>query len=445
MMPDINDEKKPKITIRTIFYHNTFVLIFSLVCAIILWFSTTASNTQDRPRAIYDIPITIQLSDAAQAEGIRVFSQSYTAADVSVTGSSLIVNKVTADDISVVATLSPNSTKLSGNTLVTQSIALTAMKNGNTLADYEVASVNPEQITVAYDRYKESTFKIENNVKCTSSADYYVSTPTISDESVVVSGPESAVNKVKRVSVDYNFTEPVTESKKFSYGLTVYDENDKKINLKDNFLTLSVETVDVDIAVLNKQTVDLNVNTLNVPQGFADTRISIDPVSIDIAGDLDTVSKYKTITLPDAVDFSEVNLTNNVFKMEIPMPSSVKNVSNVTEATVTINLNGFKETQIPTTTFKLANVPDNKTVTVITKSLAVDIVGSTAQISRLTSDAVYGNIDMASLSETNGNIDVPVTISISGSTSCWVYGKYSVQVKVEDKKTTQSGSSVSSK
>ncbi|MEG1426729.1 MAG: hypothetical protein RSC76_03480, partial [Oscillospiraceae bacterium] len=60
-----------------------------------------------------------------------------------------------------------------------------------------------------------------------------------------------------------------------------------------------------------------------------------------------------------------------------------------------------------------------------------DVVGSTAQISRLTPASISGTIDMAKMTDKSGNIEVPVTLSISGSTSCWIYGTYTVHVNVQ--------------
>lgn len=432
MMEEKKPEKK-KIQLRTIFYHNTFVFVFSLACALVIWFSLAVSKTEDRPRHVYDVPIEIQLSDSAKEEGIRVFDQSYTTADVAVSGNSAVVNKVTAEDLAVTAVLTPNSTKLSGNTLVNETIKLVASKEGNTLADYEVSAVNPTEINVLYDRYKEVTFPIENHIKYTAAANFYASMPVLSTEKVVVSGPATYVDKIGRVSLDYEITEPLSDIKEFSGALTVYDVNDKPMNLADTYLKLSVESVDVAIPVWNKQTVALEVTTLNMPEGFSESRITIEPATIDIAGDYETVSKYKSITLPVAVDFNSVNLTNNSFVVEIPMPSGVRNVTNVTEATVTVNLSGFTETTVNTSNFTLVNVGD-KNVSLVTKTLPVTIIGSPAQISRLNSSSVYGTIDMAQLTEKNGNREVPVAISISGATSCWAYGQYTVQVAVEDKK-----------
>ena len=432
-MPEENNQQKQKKSLKDIIYHNTFMLVFSLFASIVIWFFVTADNTENRPRQLYDIPVDIQLSQAAQEEGIRVFSQNYETADVSITGNNLIVNKVSAEDIAVVAQLSPNSTKLTGNTMVTETIPLVAQKVGNQLADYEVSNVSPEEIVVFYDRYKELTFDIENGIAYTAGSNYYVSAPTFSELSVVVSGPESSVNKVSRAVVDYEFKDPITETASFKAPVVLYDANNEPIDLVANYIQISIENVDVSIPVLSKQTVALEVVTLNVPEGFSANRITVEPETIDIAGEADEIAQYKTLTLTGAIDFSTVTLDNSEFTFEIPMPAGVKNVSNVNEASVTVKLNGFKETELPVTNFNISNAPEDKEITVVTKSLDVRVVGSAAQINMLTTDSVYAKIDLAEYAGKNGTVEVPVQIGVTDSTSCWIVGKYSVQILISDK------------
>jgi hypothetical protein len=209
------------------------------------------------------------------------------------------------------------------------------------------------------------------------------------------------------------------------------------MNLEDYYLTLSVEKVDVVINVMNKQTVKLDVTKLNMPAGFSDERVTISPSTIDIAGPLETISAYNTLILPDAIDFSDVTLKNNTFTMEIPMPTGVSNVSNITEAKVYVNLNGFAETtmNLSSANFKFINVPENKEVKAITQNLSVKITGSQAQIAKLNSSSVYGIIDMANIASTNGNKSVSIEVDISSGTTstCWINGSYEIQVNVADK------------
>ncbi|MEG1426730.1 MAG: CdaR family protein, partial [Oscillospiraceae bacterium] len=255
-----------------------------------------------------------------------------------------------------------------GNTMQTEVVPLTGMKQGNNLADYEVASVVPREISVTYDRYKEATFTIEKNIKYTTGDKYFIPTPNISETEVVVSGPESSVNKVSRVSLDYEIPDLITESKSFSCALTAYDQTNKPMKLSELFLTMSVDSVDVSLEVLSRQTVALDIPVLNVPEGYSASRITIEPKTIDIAGDYETVSKYKTLTLPNNIDFSKVNTKNFSFEMDIPMPAGVKNVSEVEKATITANLNGFQEQSFNVENLQMVNVPEKKSATLVTKS-----------------------------------------------------------------------------
>lgn len=422
--------KKFKFGITNLFSNNTFVIIFSVICSIIIWFSLVASNSTERPRIIYDVPISFVDSDIVDTENIQIFYQSDTTADVSVTGS--VINQIGTDDILVSANFSPNISKLSGNTMVTETLTLTASKMGNSLADYQVGEVEPTEITIMYDRYSEQTFDITTNVSYSVGEDYYAAAPTYSNTSVTVSGPESSVNSIGKIALEYTISESLTSSKEFTQTLVVYDTSNQVMDLDKYYLTLSISSVDVSIEVLSKQTVELEVTMLNLPEGFSTSRITIEPSTIDIAGDYSVVSSYKSITLPTAVDFSNIDLENNTYTMTIPMPEGATNISNVSEATVTVNLTSFEELTINTTNFTIINVPDDKEVTLINQSLSVEVVGSPAQTSNLTSDSIYGVIDMANQTSQNGNKEVNVTIYISGASSCWVCGQYTIQVNIAD-------------
>ena len=61
-------KKKNAISLGKIFYHNTFVLAFSFVVAVVTWFLMYA-NSAERNVVIHDVPITQQVSSAAQEEG----------------------------------------------------------------------------------------------------------------------------------------------------------------------------------------------------------------------------------------------------------------------------------------------------------------------------------------------------------------------------------------
>ena len=421
--------KKPRNEVKQrlrVFENNTILLIFSFLAAAAVWFAMMASSSESRATVIRNVPINVEISDTAQEAGVRVFSMSSSATDVSITGNSLITSKVTSEDIGVTATLDPSVSMLTGSSLQQTTLSLRAAKKGNTLAEYEVESVSPSEITVVYDKYKETQLTLETNY-------YAPSTPTLSTELITVSGPESSVNKVARAVLEYKFGEELTQSKSLSCKVTLYDANGNVLDPTELYLKLSDDTVEVSIPVTSRQTVKLEADVRNIPDSFASNRITIDPAEIEIAGDGETVSKYTTLTLSTPINFLDVTPENNTFTVAIPVPSGVINVTRVENATVTFNLNGYKETSVLTSNISVTNVPEGMEAELSTKTLTLKIIGTAAQISKLTGDSVFCTVDLSTVTDPSGSMEAPVTVTINNADSCWATGSYTAHVTLSPK------------
>jgi len=436
-------KKDGKLKLRNIFYHNTFVLIFSLCVALISWFVMAAGNTE-KNTIVRDVPITPKLSEAAESEGLQVFDMTYTAADLEISGNTLITSKLTADHFDVSVSLNPTSTKLTGNTMQKAVLQVRAQKK-NSVSDYNIVSISPEEVTVVYDRYKEASFTIEKDgIKYSADAGYYPSAPVLSAESVTIGGPESSVNKISRVAVSYTVDSPLKADASFTCPVRLYDQNNQEISDTSGlYLEMDVDTVDVTIPILAKKTVKIVASTVHQPKGFADSRITVEPAEIDIAGSAEVLSGISEIQLDTPIDFADLDISQkNVFTLDIPLPAGVRNVSavgenTVSQATVSVNLNGYKSATVtvPAENFQVSNRPAGKEAEISTQSLEVTLIGSDAQISKLTGDALSVQIDLTNFADRTGSVDVPATIGItgSGSDSCWALGKYRVTLVLSDR------------
>lgn len=434
-------EQRKRLNLRGIFYHNTFVLVFSLCVAIIMWFVMTAQNTELN-RIVRDVPIEVTLSPAAEEDGIRVFNQSYNLADLEISGSNLITNKLTGEDFLITALLNPTSTKLTGNTLQKITVPIRPVKR-SAMADYNIVSYSPEEITLEYDRYKEATFSIEQDLKYSADTNFYPGTVSVSAERVVVSGPESSVNKVSRAAISFEVSDPLRADAAFTCPVRLYDQNNQEIaDTSILYLSLDVDTVDVNIPILSRKTVDVVAATVHQPKGFADSRITVNPSKLDIAGPAEVLATINEITLDTPIDFADLEVSaNNSFVMDIPLPAGVRNInaigdSTVNTATVFINLNGYRQVtvQVPQENFQIFNKPAGRDVTTDTLLLDVTLVGSEAQITKLTGDSLLVQIDLANISTSTGSVTAPATVTITsaGSDSCWVLGRYTVSITLHD-------------
>lgn len=439
--------KKEKLSLRNIFYHNTFVLAFSFVIALVTWFVMAYGSDMNRTYTIQDVPITVVPSTEAEADGLRVFNMSYATADIEVSGNSLITSKLTAEDFKVTASLNPTSTKLTGNTLQKLTVPVRVVKT-STLSEYEIVAINPKEINLEYDRYKEVTLPLENEIEYSADTGFYPGSPVLSEDSVTVSGPESAVNKVSRVAVGYVLDSPLRSTEEFSSPIRLYDQNNQEItDTASLYLSLSADTVQVTVPVMARKSVALVANIVHQPSAFAENRISIEPAQIDIAGAQEVLDSINEIRLGSAIDFADLDLSRpSSFTVDIPLPSGVRNITNagestITQATVTINLNGYTKSTVtvPEANIQILNNPAGKDVQLTTRSIELVVVGPQAQINRLTGDSISVQVDLNNIPNRTGITEAPVTASISGSAgeSCWIAGSYTATVSLTDSATQQ--------
>ena len=426
-------EKKFRLFGLNLFENNTFVLIFSFLCAVVVWFAMMDSELQGRGTVISNVPIQVEVAESAQEAGVRVFSQSSNYTDVSVTGNAMVTSRLTTEDIGVVASLNPALSMMTGNSMQEATLSLRAYKKGNTLADYEVEGVTPSEITVVYDKYKEMQLSIQDKVQYSAAEGYYAAAaPNFSTTLVTISGPESQVNRVDSAALAYTFTDELTQTTSISCKVALFDVNGEQIDPSENYLTLSDTTVDVSIAVTGRQTVTIQPDIRNMPESFSDKRVTISPETIEIAGDSEIISAYTTLKLAAPINFQDVTPENNTFEIAIPVPNGVTNISGVETATVTFNMKGYNEVELKTENIAIINIPEGKTAELKAKSLTVKVVGSAAQIAKLTGESISCTIDMFGMTEFNSLMEVPVTVTVNNADSCWATGKYTTYVAVTD-------------
>lgn len=436
--PEESKSKRKRIPLGKIFYHNTFVLVFSFAVAVVSWF-LMAANSSDRGVVIEDVPIEVRYSSAAEEEGLKVFNKSSDTVNLQVTGNTLLTSQLTANDFEVTVTLNPTSTTVTGNTLQKMTVDVQAVK-ANSLANFEITQVNPSEVTLEYDRSQEANFTIESNIQYSSGDGYYASTPILSADNVTITGPESSVNRIGKVSVDYQVESPLKQETQFSCPLVLYDKNNQVLNnTQDLCLTMNVDTVDVTIPVTPVKSVSLVASTLHQPEGFSQSRIQIEPAEITIAGSSDVLSGISEIQLDKVIDFAQLKAdATNAFTMDIPLPSGVRNISAVgdatSKATVTINLNGYQQSSVAVSSanVQILNQPSGMQVDLATSSLPVTVVGPEAQVTKLTGDSIAVQVDLSNFQDQTGTVDVPASVSLTGSAadSCWVTGEYTVSVTI---------------
>lgn len=420
-------KKFNKITFKDIFYNDKFILLFSVCISFILWIFLAVGDSAEKPITISDIPININLSEAAIEDGLKVFGAQNIKAEISVTGSRIIVGQLTKSDIQVTAQMANNITSPGHYTL-----ELTAKKTG-VLTDYEFSSrVTPGLITVMVDRYREAEFTVESGVQYKSDPAYFSGTTTFSSPIVKISGPESEVSKVKKIVAQSEINDVLKSSRTlYNVPLVMYDMYGQVI--ANDLITMSAIAEDVTIPILLRKTLPISAQFINQPENmeFFKSRITIDPKDIEIAGPEDMFKNYNAVLL-EQIDFSKVSLNNHEFEQSIIIPSGCKNLSNTYTVKVKIDMSGIRSRTFNVTNFSFLNKSSSKSAKVNTKSISVTIIGPAAQISTMSASDIVGEIDLKDKESFTGHTEMPTKFKVNNYPYCWGYGDYNVNVEVTE-------------
>ncbi len=420
-----NQQKKKGFSIGRLFQSNRFVLIFSLFAAVVLWFVMAINNTENRARVIYDIPISVALSDEMEEQGYQIFEQSDTTASVSVTGNSLAVNQLSEEDITISAALASSITRTG-----TYTLNLSASKTSS-LTDYEFDTISPGSVIVFVDKYAEKTLTVEQDLDYTVAEGYYVAKPALSEKKVTVSGPESEVSQIASVAVERDIAGELTESMEFSQGYTFYDQEGSRITDLDH-ISLSSDGVTVRIEVLKRAELPVAVTYTNLMEGVDLSQIvTVSPETLKVGYDTQTADSGLTSISLEPMDLSEVNLEHTTFSLDFELPANYTNISGVKQAVLKFDLTNYAEQSFTVDNLVVENVPEGETVTVDTEQLQVTIVGPESLLETMKASELYAQIDIEGEDGVlNGSVEVAAAIHIPSKYGAWAYGSYTASVTI---------------
>ena len=157
---------------------------------------------------------------------------------------------------------------------------------------------------------------------------------------------------------------------------------------------------------------------------------TITPASVKAAIQVENLEQTKEIVV-GTVDFNRLDIGTNEFTFNsgdvtdyVLLNDNIKFNCSVVVENVTA-----KTVNIPTQNIKIENAGEDYTVKILDSQIQnVKILGSQADIDALDNEKVSASVDLAGVSLSEGNMSVPVTITVNYNTSCWASGEYKVRI-----------------
>ena len=411
--------------LSVLFRNKTFLVIFSLVAAVIAWAAVVLTISPEATRTIEGVPVTITGSNSAfQALGLDIIDKSEILVNVTVRGTRSVVGSLDASSITVTPNLS--SVTSAGS----YDVSLSASKN-NQLQDYVIEQVNPGRITLRFDVAVSKKMAITSEiVGLTASGDLIVEKTAMSPFEVTLTGPELEVESVASVVARVEVNATLSETLKRTVNLVARDADGNDIT--SSALRIDPETTDITVPILKRGTLPLAIEFSNVPEGFdtSSLKYTMSHTEISIAAAASVIDnlKPKTIGYVDLTSF-EIGET---YTFDIQLSSGTVNLDNITQVTVAFQGADISSKRVNVTDIRVENEPSNYNVEVKTAQInSVTVIGLSEDVENVLAGSVVAVVDMNTLGGIeSGEFNVPVSFVVTSNNTTWVAGSYTVVVEV---------------
>ncbi len=248
----------------------------------------------------------------------------------------------------------------------------------------------------------------------------------LTPEKLELRGPQEEVDAVSYAKVSLNIEDAV-ETVDQALPYVLYNEAGEPISGGDIHAVQDEIRVVLPVDVVKE--LPLEIDFQEYP-GLSESNVSyrIEPESIMVSGEASILNGVDRLVL-DSFDLSQLG-GSEVYHYVIQLPEGCSNLSGVTRATLTISFIDLTQDSRTATDFQAQNVPDGKSVTILTDELTVRIRGTAADVASVRDDDITVLADLREISGASGTYTVPAEILINTGADVGGVGTYQVTVNL---------------
>lgn len=369
--------------------HKILSILLSVLVALGLWLYVISVESPGSVETKHNIPVVFEGETLLRERGLIITSSTDVDVDLTLSGNRSDLKLVDASNTVVRLDLTkiydPGKYELDYTISYPGSVASNAFTEENRYpsrisVSVEVLATREIPVLVTYSgELSEGYIADKTNA-------------VLSADSITVSGPESVVEQIAQAEILVDLSQR-TESISEDCRVTLLDAAGEPVDAQ--MITVSTDTVHMDLTIQQIKYVDLAV-TIVAGGGATEQTISyeIKPDKIQVSG-----SEAALKNLGDQINLGTINLADysgdEVITLPLNLPDTVVNHSNITEATIDLKFVGLTSKEVTVEKIELINVPEGMEAELITEKVAVVIRGPSADMAKLTSDAISVQVDMS--------------------------------------------------
>ena len=397
-----------------------YVLV-SVLLAVVFWMYVRNSQNIVSNSSIYNVPVQITNARVLNERGLTVADLSQETVRVVVNAPLSVRNNLNNNNV----TVSVDVSSITEPGVYELSCVPRLPTNVDTTDAYFPADQPTQIITVTVDTLTTETMNVEVRLEGSVAEGYQAGTPVVDPETVTISGTPDQVAQVRRVAAILE-AENLDQSFAGSLPLVLLDAEGNEVT--GSSLTLSQDTAYVTMTVGVVKEVPLTVNLLHGGGATEDNAaVDIEPRTVTVVGTETELAGLTEISL-GSVDLSQV-IGTDTRTMPIELSPTLENADGVTEAQVTITVEGLETRSFDVTDIQVVNVPAPYHAELVTTTRTVVVRGSASVLDQIDASQLWITADLSDVAGT-GIRSVPAQVYLNASSEVGVIGAYTISVNI---------------
>lgn len=407
---------------KKIYNSKAFWMIVSLLASLAIWVYVTSVETDESKTTFRSVKVELVGEDILRdSKNLVVTDMDTSTVTVEVVGPRRIIGSLSSDQLVAQVDVS----KLSRAAYTSQQYTI-VYPDGTDTSKLSENRRTPETINFMVSAQTSKSIQVRGSFDGSLAEGYTAEMPVFEPSTITITGSEAYLKDVEYAWVTFS-KENVDSTYSVETGFTLMDANNEPCSTTG--ISFSTDVVTATLPLLTLKEVNLDVNIIEGAGATkANTKITIDPVSVTLAGDSSLLAGMNKIILAtiDLTDFSSTFTETYT----IPIDNELKNTTGITKATVTVEIVGLETKTFRVTNFSCINATEGYEADIITESKEITLRGTPEALAQIKDENIRAVADLTDYKESTGTYMPQVKVYVDGFTDVGAIGENTISIEI---------------
>ena len=407
---------------KKIYNSKAFWMIVSLLASLAIWVYVTSVETDESKTTFRGVKVELVGEDILRdSKNLVVTDMDTSTVTVEVVGPRRIISSLNSDQLVAQVDVS----KLSRAAYTSQQYTI-VYPDGTDTSKLSENRRTPETINFMVSAQTSKSIQVRGSFDGSLAEGYTAEMPVFEPSTITITGSEAYLKDVEYAWVTFS-KENVDSTYSVETGFTLMDANNEPCSTTG--ISFSTDVVTATLPLLTLKEVNLDVNIIEGAGATkANTKITIDPVSVTLAGDSSLLAGMNKIILAtiDLTDFSSTFTETYT----IPIDNELKNTTGITKATVTVEIVGLETKTFRVTNFSCINATEGYEADIITESKEITLRGTPEALAQIKDENIRAVADLTDYKESTGTYMPQVRVYVDGFTDVGAIGENTISIEI---------------